>query len=113
MGTPLAEQHCRPLPKGTPPLAGPELEPLFAELDRGWRVASGPMLVRRFASRDYARLVSLAAQIGALAEEQDHHPGMELAWGRLDVALSTHSIGGLSQNDFVLAARIDRLALAT
>lgn len=109
MEQPLAEQHCRPLGKETPPLLGAELSPLLAQLDPAWRVRAGPELVRRFSSPEYPRLVALLARIGELAQEQDHHPELELAWGRLDVALSTHSIGGLSKNDFILAARIDRL----
>jgi 4a-hydroxytetrahydrobiopterin dehydratase len=110
MSPALVDDSCRPLPRGTPPLEGRDVELLLAELHAGWRVQSGPELARTFRSNDYPSLVRLAAGIGALAERSDHHPELALAFGRLDVALSTHSIGGLSRNDFVLAAGIDRLA---
>lgn len=106
----LATQHCRPLPPGTPPLPWPEVRALLESLDPGWRVVDGPCLGREFHSRDYGRLLRLTGGVGDLAQAEDHHPDLELVWGRLLVSVSTHSIGGLSQNDFVLAARIDLLA---
>src|SRR5688572_18458377 len=109
MDQPLHEQRCRPIARATAALAGAELERLRAGLHADWRIASGPLLARRFASQDYPGLAALAARIASLAQEQDHHPDLELAWGRLDVAISTHSIGGLSHNDFILTAKIDRL----
>ncbi len=113
MNPPLADQHCRPLGSVTAPLAGNAVDELLAELHSAWRVLHGPLLTRRFESRDYPRLVALVSLIGALAQAEDHHPEMELAWGRLDVSIWTHSIGGLSKNDFVLAAGIDRIAAET
>ena len=113
MNPPRIEPHCRPLARGSAPLVGPRLEELRAELHPDWRVAAGPCLARRFESRDYPGLLKLLAQIGSLAQAEDHHTEMELAWGRLEVAISTHSIGGLSMNDFVLAAGIDRIAAET
>ena len=110
MSAELSEQHCRPLGKETAPLAGAAADDLLAELNPCWRVQSGPVLTRRFESRDYPLLVSLAAQIGVLSQAQDHHPDMELGYGKLQVSLTTHSVGGLSLNDFILAARINRLA---
>jgi len=113
MEAPLFERHCRPLGRETAPLAGAGLQELLARVDPAWRVASGPVLVRRIAAQDYPRLVALAARIGALAQAEDHHPELALGWGKLEIALSTHSIGGLSENDFILAAKIDRLARET
>jgi 4a-hydroxytetrahydrobiopterin dehydratase len=109
MQAPLFEQRCRPLGAETPPLSGPELEALRGQIDPAWTIRSGPLLVRRFTG-EYPILVELARRIGLLAQEQDHHPDMELTYGRLEIALSTHSVGGLSRNDFVLAAKIDRFA---
>lgn len=110
MSIPLAEQHCRALGRETAPLSGPVVGELISLVHTAWRIRSGPLLARRVESRDYPALVSLAAQIGALAQIEDHHPDMELGYGRLEVSLSTHSVGGLSLNDFILAAKIDRLA---
>lgn len=100
------------MPRGTAPLVSPEVDALLRELHPDWRVSSGPRLERVFHSREFAALGRLVAAIAALADELDHHPEVELAWGRLAIGISTHSIGGLSMNDFVLAARIDDLALA-
>lgn len=108
--TALADRRCSAMKPGSAALAGNALTALLAQVDRGWRVHSGPRLVRDFRSTDYARLLSLTARIGDLAQFHDHHPELELAWGCLEVRVWTHSIGGLSENDFVLAAGIDRIA---
>ena len=64
---------------------------------------------RRYRLPDFATGLALVNRIGALAEAQDHHPDLLLAWGRVEITLWTHSVGGLSRNDFILAAHIDRL----
>src|SRR5688572_4858386 len=112
MDAELADRRCRPLGRETLPLLGPEVVRLLAQLDPAWGIRGGPVLVRRFAG-DYPILVELAGRIGQLAQEQDHHPDIELGYGRLEVAWTTHSVGGLSMNDFVLAAKVDRLAAET
>jgi len=106
----LADRRCVAMKPGSPALSGAALDLLLAQLAGGWRVCSGPRLRRRFQSTDYAALAALAARIAQLAGEQDHHPEIALAWGRLEVSVWTHSVGGLSENDLVLAAGIDRIA---
>ncbi len=110
MGSKLNELHCKPIGRGSGVLLGAEITALLAQLDPAWRVRSGPELARVFVSSDYPLLVDLAAKIGALAQAEDHHPELRLAWGRLEISVSTHSIGALSMNDFVLAAWIDGIA---
>lgn len=95
---------------GSPVLCGAALAALLAQVDGGWRVCSGPRLRRRFHSADYPALLALVARIGTLAQSHDHHPDLALSWGCLEISVWTHSIGGLSENDFVLAAGIDRIA---
>ena len=70
----------------------------------------GQRLEREYRLPDFAAGLALVNRIGALAEAQDHHPDLLLAWGRVRITVWTHSVGGLSLNDFILAAHIDRLA---
>jgi len=108
--TDLARQHCAPLPAGTPPLAMAQWQALRAQIDAAWQVVDGHHLRRVYRLPDFASGLALVNRIGALAEAQDHHPELLLAWGRVEITLWTHSVGGLSRNDFILAAHIDRLA---
>ena len=108
MSTPLADRPLRPAPKGTPALAGTELAALSAELGASWQVEGG-RLRRTWKLPDFASALALAVKLGMLAEKVDHHPDLHVAWGKLSVELWTHAIGGLSENDFILAAKIDAL----
>jgi len=103
----LADRRCKPLPTGTPALAAAECT---AYLDRlpGWAIVEG-RLRRDYRLPDFARALALVNAIGALAEAEDHHPDIALGWGRVGVELWTHSVGGLSENDFILAAKIEAL----
>ncbi|MCB1161085.1 MAG: 4a-hydroxytetrahydrobiopterin dehydratase [Candidatus Krumholzibacteriia bacterium] len=105
--TPLAERHCRDLPAGTPALADGELRSLLEQVP-GWTV-DGERLRRDYRFPDFVTALAFVNRVGALAEAEGHHPDLELAWGRVGVALWTHSVGGLSENDFILAARMNAL----
>ncbi len=105
----LVDRHCRPRPKGEAPLAGAELERFAAELDETWRVVGGRAIEREFRFGDFASAFAFATRIAMLAEREDHHPELAIEWGRVSVKLSTHSVGGLSENDFILAAKIDAI----
>ena len=74
-----------------------------------WHVGDSDVR-REFTFRSFNEAFGLATRVALLAEAQGHHPELEIAWGRLGIRFSTHSIGGLSRNDFIMAARIDRLA---
>ncbi len=104
----LARERCRELPAGTPPLIDDEANALAAQVSDEWRI-EGTELRREFAFRSFNAAFGLATRIALLAEAQNHHPELEVGWGRLVVRLTTHSVGGLSRNDFIMAARIDRL----
>ena len=105
----LAREHCQVSRPGTPPLSHFEVEELADAIAPAWRV-NDEQLQREFSFRDFNGAFGLATRIALLAEAEGHHPDLELGWGRLVVSLTTHAIGGLSRNDFVLAAKIDRLA---
>ena len=92
----------------TPPLSDDDLERLRPGLDDAWRVEGG-RLIREFRFPTFAAAFGLATRIALLAEGADHHPTMTLSWGRLEVAWRTDAIGGLSINDVIMAAKVDRL----
>jgi 4a-hydroxytetrahydrobiopterin dehydratase len=106
----LAEKTCVPCRGGVPPLAGEAIAKLRRELDPGWEVHREHHLERTFRFPDFARALDFTNQVGALAEEQQHHPDLHLAWGKVTVQIWTHKIDGLTESDFVFAAKVDRLA---
>jgi len=107
--TQLAAQRCEACTGETPRLQPDEIDRLRTELDAGWDVVDGRKLFRRFAFKDFARAFAFAAKVAELAEQEGHHPDLRVGWGYLEVETTTHAIGGLSRNDFILAAKIDRL----
>lgn len=107
---PLDQRHCVRCAPGTPALEGAEIDPLLRQLD-GWSVeeAGGhQQLTKTYTFKGFMPGVALVDLIAPIAEEEDHHPDLLLVWGALTVRLWTHAAGGLTENDFVLAARIDR-----
>jgi 4a-hydroxytetrahydrobiopterin dehydratase len=105
----LANEKCIPCRGGVPPLEGDELRALEGELGPGWRVIDEHHLEREFRFPDFAAALAFTNRIGALAEEEGHHPDIHLGWGSVRVTIWTHKIDGLTRSDFVLAAKIDRL----
>jgi 4a-hydroxytetrahydrobiopterin dehydratase len=105
----LSAERCVPCRGGVPPLKGAELGELSRELEPGWRVVDEHHLEREFAFPDFAAALDLTNRIGALAEEEGHHPDIYLAWGKVRVTIWTHKIDGLTRSDFVLAAKIDAI----
>ena len=104
----LAAQRCTPVDTATPPLPRRAVEYLAAGLDPAWRI-DADRLVREFRFTGFGPAFTLATRIALLAEGQNHHPTMEVAWGRLTVTWTTDAIGGLTANDLIMAARTDRL----
>ena len=104
----LARERCADIRAGTPPLSKEEARSLAAGVAGEWQIDDGEIR-REFAFKTFNAAFGLATRIALLAEAQGHHPELEVGWGRLVVRLSTHSVGGLSRNDFIMAARIDRL----
>lgn len=103
----LAQKTCVPCRGGTPPLSGAELERLHRQLP-GWRVVDGHHLCREYDFPDFVSALALVNQIGAIAEREGHHPDIELGWGRVGVTTFTHKIDGLTESDFILAAKIEQ-----
>jgi 4a-hydroxytetrahydrobiopterin dehydratase len=104
----LASQRCVAADASTPRLPAGEIVRLAAGLDPAWQVRDD-RLVREFAFSTFAAAFGLATRIALLAEGQNHHPALEVAWGRLTVTWTTDAIGGISANDLIMAAKVDRL----
>jgi len=109
MSDSLSSRHCIPCRGGVPPLAGEELRALHAELGGGWQVVLDHHLHKVFSFADFATALEFTNRIGQLAEAEGHHPDIRLSWGRVEIEIFTHKIDGLTESDFILAARIDRL----
>ena len=111
MADPLAERHCVEYPKGSPPLTDARVRELLGQVE-GWQVVSSsdhPALSKTFRFGGFMPGVELVNAIARLAEAEGHHPDLHLRYGSLRVELWTHTVGGLSENDFILAAKMDRI----
>jgi 4a-hydroxytetrahydrobiopterin dehydratase len=104
--TALAHRHCRPVTGTALPAA--EIAALIAQVP-GWQLVDSA-LQKQFAFSDYARMISFVNAVAWLAQREDHHPDLHVVWGRCIVRWHTHSVGGLSINDFICAAQVDALA---
>lgn len=109
MTTDLSERHCEPCEGGVPPLEGQELRDMQDELGGGWEVVDGHHLRKRFEFEDFVSALEFTNDVGQLAEEEGHHPLIHLTWGEATIDIWTHAIDGLSDNDFILAAKVDEL----
>jgi 4a-hydroxytetrahydrobiopterin dehydratase len=106
---PLAEKECVPCKGGTPALKGKALAALTAELGNGWRVVDSHHLEKEYKFKDFREALDFTNRVGELAESVQHHPDIYLAWGKVKLTLWTHSIDGLSEGDFVFAAKVNTL----
>ncbi len=109
----LLSKKCIPCEGGTLPLSPEQAAELHTQIP-DWQIAEeGGMpkkITRSWKFADFAEALAFANKVGALAEEEGHHPDLLVSWGKVGVELSTHSIGGLSENDFIIAAKIDALS---
>ena len=103
----LSKKHCVPCEAGTPPLKEAEIKPLLDQL-QGWKIEDGK-LTKNFSFGNFVEAVDFVNAVTPVAEAEGHHPDLYVRWGAVRVILSTHSINGLSENDFILAAKIDEL----
>lgn len=104
----LAQKSCVPCQAGVPPLRGREIDTLKAQLD-GWQVVVEHHLSKTFEFPDFAGALAFVNRLGELAEAEGHHPDIYLTWGRVRVDIWTHAIDGLSESDFILAAKADAI----
>jgi len=103
----LVGKHCVPCRKGTPPLPAAERQRLLEELGGGWEVRDGHHLYKAYEFPDFVTALAFVNRVGQQAEAEGHHPDIELTWGRTAIKIWTHAIDGLTESDFVLAAKAD------
>jgi len=109
--TSLADKACVPCRGGVPPLKGNELAGIYRQLPEfaHWNIVDQHHLVRSYNFPDFKSALAFVNHVGALAEEQGHHPDVLLGWGKVEITTWTHAVNGLTESDFILAAKIDRL----
>ncbi|MCY4030451.1 MAG: 4a-hydroxytetrahydrobiopterin dehydratase [Acidobacteria bacterium] len=105
----LAKQQCVPCRGGVPPLAGQDLAALQGKLGGDWNVVEQHHLEKVYKFDDFRQALDFTVRVGEMAEEQDHHPDLYLTWGRVKITIWTHKIDGLTESDFVFAAKADAL----
>jgi len=105
----LAKKECKPCEGGTPPLKGQALRQMQEGLKDGWRVVNEERLEREFKFPDFRQTLGFVNRVGEIAEQQNHHPDICFTYGRARIQIWTHKINGLSENDFILAAKISKL----
>jgi 4a-hydroxytetrahydrobiopterin dehydratase len=109
MTQPLSQRKCKPCEGGAEPLPERAARTLLADV-KGWELVEGKAIRKMVKCKDFLDAVSLIQRIAPIAEGEDHHPDLHLTgYRKLTIELSTHAIGGLSENDFILAAKIDAL----
>ena len=107
--TNLFNQRCFACSIDTPPLEADSIQDLIKELEAGWKVIDNKRIERQFRFKDFKGALEFVNLVGEVAEEEGHHPDIELGWGKVNISLMTHKIKGLSRNDFILASKIDQI----
>ncbi len=104
----LTQKKCVPCEGGASPLIAEEIKPLLDQ-SRGWSLVRLEKIFKEFKFKDFKEAMLFVNRVGSLAEEEGHHPDFAILYNRVILNLTTHSIGGLSENDFIMAAKIDKL----
>jgi len=109
----LASRRCRPCEGGVPPLTPAEATQLLAQISSAWILTDSARAIRRdFSFRDFYRTMSFVNALAHLANIEDHHPDLAVGYNHCHVTFTTHAIRGLSENDFICAAKVDLIPLA-
>jgi 4a-hydroxytetrahydrobiopterin dehydratase len=105
----LTRKKCKPCEGGVPKLNQAEITKFLQQLKTPWEVVDGMKIVKDFDFRDYPSVIGFVNRVAVLADEEGHHPVMHVYFSRVKIEIWTHAIVGLSENDFILAAKIDEL----
>lgn len=103
----LASRRCRPCEAGTPPLKGDGLAGYARQIGPSWRVVEEHHLEKEFRFKDFKDALAFVNRVGAIAEKEGHHPEIWFTWGKVRVKIWTHKVDGLTEGDFILAAKTD------
>ena len=104
----LAQKTCIPCKGGVPPLKGEELDALQEKLGNGWQIINEHHLEKEYIFADFRQALDFTVKVGEVAENQGHHPDIYLAWGKVKLTIWTHKIDGLTESDFIFAAKADQ-----
>ncbi|MCP4007736.1 MAG: 4a-hydroxytetrahydrobiopterin dehydratase [bacterium] len=105
----LAERDCEPSPPDANPLGAEQIRPLLGQIDEDWQAVDDQLLRREFRFENFAEALAFTNRVGEMADAQDHHPDIHLAWGKAAIEIWTHTVNGLREADFVFAAKCDAL----
>jgi 4a-hydroxytetrahydrobiopterin dehydratase len=108
MASELAQKECIPCKGGIPPLKGKDLSNLLEKLGNGWKVIDEHHLEKEYTFPNFRQALDFTIRVGELAEAQFHHPDIYLAWGKVKLMIWTHKINGLTESDFIWAAKADQ-----
>ncbi|ABI60505.1 4a-hydroxytetrahydrobiopterin dehydratase [Nitrosomonas eutropha] len=107
----LADRKCKPCEGGVPPLRKEEAENLLKQLEQGWQLADN-RISRTFSFKNYYQTMAFVNAVAWVSHQEDHHPDMMVGYNQCRVEYTTHAIGGLSENDFICAAKVDMLLIS-
>jgi len=107
----LARRECEPCKGGVPPLKGEELERLKEQVE-GWEVIEAHHISKTHKFPNFVKALAFVNKVGDIAEQQGHHPDIFLTWGKVRITICTHKINGLTESDFILAAKIDEIPVS-
>lgn len=107
MSSDLAKKKCQACTGDTPPLQGDQLMQLKERLGHGWEVINQHHLEKEYLFRNFREALAFTNRVGEVAEQENHHPDIHLGWGKVKLVISTHKIDGLTESDFILAAKAD------
>jgi 4a-hydroxytetrahydrobiopterin dehydratase len=105
----LTQKKCEACEGGVAPLKGKDATDYLKQLNKGWTIANDHQLEREFKFPDFNSALNFTNKVGEIAESEGHHPDIFLSWGKVKIILFTHAIDGLSINDFIVAAKIDKI----
>lgn len=105
----LSAKHCIPCQGGIPPLKGQALFNLFRQLQKGWLLVQEHHLEKEYTFKNFKDALAFTNRVGAIAEEEGHHPDIHLSWGKVKLLIWTHKIDGLTESDFIFAAKCDEV----
>ncbi len=106
--TGLSTKRCVPCQAGTPPLARADIEKYLSQIGAGWTLEGEKILSKQFKFRDLVEAMKFVGAVAGIAEAEGHHPDIHISYNKVRFDLWTHAIGGLSENDFILAAKIEQ-----
>ncbi len=109
MSIKLTEKKCIPCEGGTPPLTPDEFKKYLPQLKNKWDVIEDKKISHTFKYKTFKEAIAFVNKVAALAEQEDHHPNIHVLYNKVKIVLTTHSIGGLSENDFIMAAKIETI----